>query len=149
MTPKDLQGIRQRFERATQGPWVGDRYDHTIKYKMTQKGCECGSLTEECPHLVLQVQHKSGEYGFVGQRGEEDAEFVMHSRTDIPLLVEALEKTYGVLARTLEMTEPTCSLEELVDAVAACIERLSGENRYMGERIELLEGQLIFQTLDA
>lgn len=137
MTPNQLASIRQRFERATSGPWVGDRLDGTVKYEIKQDGCEC-DRSPECPHLVLKVDHKNGEFGFLGERGEEDAEFVMQARTDVPLLTDALERTYRLLAKALDRQEPTCSLEELVDTVAGTMERLVSENRCLKGSVESL-----------
>lgn len=98
MTREQLTAIKQRIEKATPGPWVGDRTDGTIKYQMGQSGCECAAESPwDCPHLVLRVNHKSGDYGFLGQRRDEDAEFVMGARTDMPALVEALERAQEAL----------------------------------------------------
>ena len=79
MTSLDLAAIRQRVEKATEGPWnTGFDYEkndpivlapgyieHTIDYTLTEGGLE---------------------------HGKADAEFIAHAREDIPALLDEIDR---------------------------------------------------------
>ena len=70
---KKLEEIRSRAEKATEGPWElrgGGEWIHPF-------GIEVGPMDE-------------------GEIPVADAEFIAHSRTDVPKLVAALEAVEGI-----------------------------------------------------
>jgi hypothetical protein len=81
-------------EKATPAPWTGDRYDGTVKYHMTGP--------DPVSHLVLVVDHKNGEFGFVGDNGDNDEAFVMFARTALPQLARALIEQERALSSAIE-----------------------------------------------
>jgi hypothetical protein len=92
MTSK-YEEIKTRCEKATPGPW--DRYgDYRFPIKPQQ-----GSL-EAAPGLSIgSVTHTEPIARFSGylMPVEENADFCIHARTDIPLLLKALEIGYNDL----------------------------------------------------
>lgn len=71
--------VRALLEAATPGPWRGDRYDGTVKYRIL-----AGS--EDEPITVLLVDHKNGTYGFGCYDGGPNAE---HPDADEALVLAA------------------------------------------------------------
>lgn len=74
----ELQTIRERVEGATKGPWVGD------------------------PDDPRQIRAGEDEYWLASMRGDtasrrKDAEFIAHARTDLPRLLDAVEKVLAEL----------------------------------------------------
>lgn len=124
MTPRAyLDAVRKRCEAATAGPWLGDRFDGTTKYQVVgglgdATECLCvGDDNNTCTHTVLKVQHKSGEFGFVGPNGEADEDFVRHARTDLPKLerIARLAENYRDAVRkgnieSISADETRCAL---------------------------------------
>lgn len=94
MTKEELQAIRQRCEKATPGNWQDMMIRDETKmecvadetYKLV---CHCGSHTHRF----------------------KDAEFIAHSRTDIPNLLNYTENLQA------ENCELRTELEKLIDAV--------------------------------
>jgi len=80
-------------DSATPGPWVGDRYDGTVKYFLYGAG---GG--ENAP-VVFQTQHKSGEYGFISDNGDQDEVFIKTARTEWPKLIEEHRKVLDEIER--------------------------------------------------
>ena len=96
MTDLDLAAIRQRVEKATEGPWnTGFDYEkndpivlapgyieHTIDYPLTEVGLE---------------------------HGKADAEFIAHAREDIPALLDEIDRLNVTIQRVRELHEPFTS----------------------------------------
>ena len=90
MTSLDLAAIRQRVEKATEGPWnTGFDYEkndpivlapgyieHTINYTLTEGGLE---------------------------HGKADAEFIAHAREDIPALLDEIDRLNATIQRVREI----------------------------------------------
>ena len=86
MTSLDLAAIRQRVEKATDGPWnTGFDYEkndpivlapgyieHTIDYTLTE-------------------------------HGKADAEFIAHAREDIPALLDEIDRLNATIQRVREI----------------------------------------------
>lgn len=93
LTRKDLEEIKARAENATDGPW------------------ECG--TDEGDHGnhpcvdFFPGGHKNSRATLPLDAGmlDEDAEFIAHSRTDIPRLVETIETLVRILQSEQELKE--------------------------------------------
>ncbi len=76
MDEAQLEAIKARAEKATPGPWYYD-----------EEGCrayiwQSGSLLDSVCHL--QVSNRPG--------WRKDAAFIAHARTDLPALVEEVER---------------------------------------------------------
>ena len=90
MTDLDLAAIRQRVEKATEGPWyTGFDYEkhdptviapgyieHTIDYPLDEVGLE---------------------------NGKADAEFIAHAREDIPALLAEIERLNATIQRVRDI----------------------------------------------
>ena len=90
MTSLDLAAIRQRVEKATEGPWnTGFDYEkndpivlapgyieHTVDYTLTEGGLE---------------------------HGKADAEFIAHAREDIPALLDEIDRLNATIQRVREI----------------------------------------------
>ena len=94
-TPADIVEIRERVKKATPGPW---RACHDGK-------CDCGQIwshSEDVP-VVEVVRGEWGDPGFpygkipIG-RSVANANFVSHARTDIPKLLDYIEKLEAKIA---------------------------------------------------
>lgn len=80
MTQEQLDAIRERTEKATEGPWdvEGPAY--------------CGPLDT----LVVYPVEDGGALAYV-QPSWEDAEFIAHARQDVPALLAEVERLRAVI----------------------------------------------------
>jgi len=90
-----LEEIRERCNKATPGPWRGDRYDGSIKYEMHGAGKK----------LVLAVNHKEMTFGFTGTNSIADEDFVLHSREDVEWLLDKIDCLLTELDEALRTQE--------------------------------------------
>ena len=76
-----LQEIRDRAEKATEGPWclVSNNQIHDRETKFNN----CGVRIGETPNLIAVEKCPNGS---------ENAEFIAHARQDIPYLLDALQQ---------------------------------------------------------
>jgi hypothetical protein len=106
MIEQELIEIEARAAAATPGPWKGDCRDGSVKY--TVRGSD-GTL-------VLRVDHKNGDFGFVGERERDDESFVLHARSDIPALVAEVRRLRAELAALSgALAYPNFDIERLAD----------------------------------
>lgn len=77
----NLDELKEMLEKITPEPWLGDMHNGQVKYEIKGGNGE----------LVLRVNHKDGEFGFVGDNGINDADFVLKARTAIPVLIRVIE----------------------------------------------------------
>lgn len=104
---EELRQIRKREREATKGPWRwGDISCHFGELEDAQALFTLES--HEAPRVPV-IRHRSQICKTVleidDHIGDNDRDFIMHARTDIPLLVatiEHLENEIGELRRTLE-----------------------------------------------
>ena len=95
MTFADLRDIEERAEKATKGPWGVNPAGHTVHVlgadgqRAPRTGMRpCGDMF---PHIA-------------GAPHEADAEFIAHSRTDIPALVAFVR---GLARAAIDTTDGT------------------------------------------
>jgi len=93
MTADDIAKGRALFEAATEGPWVGDRHDGTVKYGVEGRGRA----------LVLRVDHKNGASGFLGEDAEADEAYMLHACNTLPAALDHIERLQGELTETREL----------------------------------------------
>ena len=96
-TTTALEAIKSRANRASEGPWgaargaTSDNTEFVSTYEQ-KAGFLALSLNDEESHLWLVdngtvIPAATGD----GPKAEANAEFIAHSRTDVPKLVAALE----------------------------------------------------------
>lgn len=135
-TDDELQQIRARAEAATPGPWVmvhgDDEYSMNL-YCVAPKSIAHRVDTEEvialdgviCGTLVQvpkTIGHNHNELNeTVGPKWEENAEFIAHARTDIPALLDEVERLRKMVA---DLQDEKQDLED--EAISGVIERMSG-----------------------
>ena len=95
MTTEQLDVIRERCEMATPGPWIVTGKEHYMKIE---------TRAETDPfrkHGRLIVR----EFGIASPCtiGQSNADFVAHSRTDIPALLNEIDR----LRKLISAPEPT------------------------------------------
>ena len=88
MTPNEITKARERIaesekicEAATDGPWVGDRHDGTVKYMIVGADGEA----------VCVGDNGNNDFGPFGMTTYGNDEFVMGARNAWPEIVAALE----------------------------------------------------------
>lgn len=114
MTDEQLQEWQAATDAATPGPWRGDRHDGTVKYHVYGAN----------DAVVLQVDHKNGESGFLGDNGDNDEAFVLAARTAMPaLLAEAtkVRRGHALYCATVTVYDQPLTFAEWLDM-------LTGEN---------------------
>jgi hypothetical protein len=108
--PEEIRAACDEAERldakATPGPWTGDRYDGTVKYRVMS-----GDAT------VLVVDHKNMESGFLSERGDHDEAWVLRSRTLLPSLARDAR---ALLDEVVALRERAERAERERDEFAAC-----------------------------
>ena len=82
VTQEHLEQWRALADAATPGPWRGDTDRGELKYAVLGGDRE----------LVIKVDHKNAESGFVGDNGENDGAFVLAARTAVPALLAEVER---------------------------------------------------------
>lgn len=85
MTREQFNNIQERCRNATKGEWVYDESESTFtSYEPDEKG-----FTHSTPILFAEMEAFEDDcHLFVSK---EDAEFIAHSRVDIPLLLDEIE----------------------------------------------------------
>ena len=82
-----LEEIKERTEKASEGPWI--RYGNRMTlgdYKFISIG------TQKEPFIHVSCGHKDSKEDKFYSISFKDADFIAHARTDIPALVEEVEK---------------------------------------------------------
>lgn len=120
----DLEKLEVLYAVATPGEWKGDRKDGTVKYRMFSQECECVELWE-CPHVVLDVDHKNGTSGFRGLLGEENEKLVKALHSAFPEMAKALREAWA--ARDEAIRQGDERLAEIYDEKTACVKQLRHE----------------------
>ena len=136
MTDIDLAAIRQRVEKATEGPWnTGFDYErndptvitpghieHTIDYTLTEGGLE---------------------------HGKADAEFIAHAREDVPALLDEIDRLRKDLSYEVEqkikLAEMVESLRATIDRVQALAEKMQNEH---GQSWNSISGNRVSRALE-
>lgn len=85
MTDEQLAAIRDRCEAATEGPWE----------KITER--PGGRLWQN-----IRVVAFDGKYTICGDTVIADAEFIAAARTDVPALLDEIERMRGLLGEAYE-----------------------------------------------
>jgi hypothetical protein len=80
----DLEAIKRRCEAATPGPWESTGYDD-------HPGDEGWWINSPQPGGAIAVTPS------YNRRGEADHEFIRHARSDVPALLEAVERLLSML----------------------------------------------------
>ncbi len=77
LTNDQLEAIRKRAEKATEGPWkVYDEYCDTVE-------------REEDGECIARIASRD--------KRNDDMEFITHARTDIPKLLAEIDRLHGIL----------------------------------------------------
>lgn len=91
MTPERLEAIRQRVEKATQGPWnfEGNKWqDGYVIYSPIKRG----------------FHNNGGEVAEVDDSYEpSDAEFIAHAREDVPALLAEVERLRSAIDNAADL----------------------------------------------
>lgn len=130
-----LEAIRQREQAATQGPWFfwhGDDTHSMNCYGVTLERCSHDYVDEadHAEHTValtlLQEPRLASPGAHSGDRGwgdwDDNSEFIAHARTDVPLLLAAVEAAVDVIA-WLDVAYPRASsLDALRSALGPLLE---------------------------
>lgn len=120
MTDEELAGIKERVNKAKQGPWAWQASEG-----LNSSNCLQGSVAEEeYPYALVardeppvlwelnDVPVIAGQKEILTPEGRdngtwielrrEDAAFIAHSRTDVPLLIAEIERLKAENTRLLE-----------------------------------------------
>ena len=132
--PAWAQEISERADRATKGPWYlvncDDRYFASMLRVTTAPDSERPEDTVAIVLLQMPL-----EACVADERWDENAEFIVHARTDVPRLIELVEE----MAETLDEMAPSYALEKgcfFPEDCTTCAE-LNRHNcpGYMAERV--------------
>lgn len=92
LTPEKLEAIRKRAEAASEGPWELDGDDGGI--------------------------WNNGGFNYLGSARsfyDDDANFIAHSREDIPVLLAEVERLRKLMADIRECSDIETAVAELAD----------------------------------
>jgi len=81
MTEQELQEIKERSEKATPGPWT------YVPGELIEDGAD--SYYEDAPNIKGPFTVDMDEYWALG---ENNADFIAHSREDVPALLAEVER---------------------------------------------------------
>ena len=114
MTQQELDALKALANAATPGPWHGDGNGGRVKY----------SVYGANEALVLRVDHKNAESGFLGDNAENDEAFVLAVRAAVPALLAEVERLNG--ERSFLMAE--------IKKQDAEVERLRADNAQLQQQ---------------
>lgn len=105
----DLNAIRERCDKATRGPWEAtpSEGDCNRRSKCPKGLIYCDDKCPECDDWVIYTGAwmdgpnyiDCGDYSYFT---DEDANFIAHARTDIPALLDYIEKLEAVVIPSLK-----------------------------------------------
>lgn len=91
ITPEQFEEIRQRAEKATSGPWLGNNEGCFVDGDDADGVCTVHNHgTRSWSRVVATPAH--GHAGAEDSEAHRNMEFIAHARTDIPALLAALEE---------------------------------------------------------
>jgi hypothetical protein len=111
----DLDTIRARANAATEGPWAnyGD-FAHEVYPANVDENQEPPNIAEVVPRV-------------------EDAHFIAHARTDVPALLDELDRAHAKLKWYEDAAETLAAELRAAHAALARVEALAEKWRYKGE----------------
>lgn len=108
LTTQEIEAIRERAEKATEGPWY---YALNINEQTGEP--------DVLPHVISDTQEVISENMY-----DENAEFIAHAREDIPKLLAEVERLETAIQDAISIAEmyrenftlePWCSLLDAVN----------------------------------
>lgn len=85
MSEMDVKAIRERAEKATPGPWTIHSWGEITSFDVTQR-------------YVAQAIAINAGY----EVAKANADFIAHARTDVPALIDEIERLRRELADALQ-----------------------------------------------
>ena len=99
-----LKEIREREKKASKGPWKSDvRNGCMAVYNGPHKNCLAG-IERFCIHYKHGIYKEDGVW-FVEQQDCNDNDFIAHARTDIPKLLELIDRAREIIGYYYAETE--------------------------------------------
>lgn len=97
LTLEEIAAIRERAERATPGPWSARRWaiptaDQFFVMQAFEDGKEIATAWQGVRYPDMPR--------ISGQEASDNAEFIAHARTDIPRLLDEIERLWTECQRT-------------------------------------------------
>ena len=90
MTPERLAEIRKRCEAATKGKW---RHGFTDRSGVAEEDAYGGYIMQRKKSPAHVIRGGTDDWGIpVGVLKKEDGDFIAHSRTDIPDLLDEIDR---------------------------------------------------------
>jgi len=139
VTPLDLSAIKSRCAAATPGPW--------------KASCAPGvaSVRSEWANCAIYINvRQNGETPACVTRWHRDAEFIAHSRSDVPALVAEVERLRFLLAECYRATgaDPDGDDDAMLAGKAVdAVRRLRASADHEGEKSE--EWERCYRALEA
>jgi hypothetical protein len=104
----DLDAIRKRAEAATPGPWKVEKNEKNAtsgkNWLLACFGLQLDHAENKDYHYFLTTDNVRASNLMGGC--DKDSEFVAHARTDIPALLDELERTRAAALELRELLEP-------------------------------------------
>lgn len=127
MSEPDIEAIRARKDAATPGPWEWDTEDGECLRSLSvtdREYGEFGSLLASYPRAVVMGYPCRPGTGFAEYDGA-DAEFIAHARTDIPDLLEAVDRLRSMLIDAETEAQMQAAEAERLRGADAIVRRLA------------------------
>lgn len=112
MTDEELQAIRDRAEKATPGPWVYtqfpfEKYSDALndQSKMLAQGISPVCYGATTPGTVGDPEYCTPAFTGNGPTSAPNADFIAHARTDIPKLLDEIERLNNRLLLADELVQ--------------------------------------------
>jgi hypothetical protein len=120
---EELAAIKARCEAATPGEWI---YDERVGCAAVYAGASVNCLDDlEDDNVILMIdgvqnaKPDNGQIWTVDEQKCRNADFIAHSRQDIPLLLNMLDKIYDISSTAeTRLLENRVSLKQLDDYLA-------------------------------
>ena len=140
MTNEELAKIRERCERATEGPWrISGDIDHLVCAEEDPEKYDGPSIVADCGNLY------NASNSFHIRQMQDNADFIARTRTDIPALLDTIDelKAKNTFYKTSykKRLEVESEIAEMLGMEVDCgiLERIASKVREMTTEIDELK----------
>lgn len=117
----NLKAIKERCEKATPGPWRMDPLHHHSKNQPIESENAQAQILIEGNKLISSIHITAWKQGQRDAR--PDARFIAASRTDLPQLVDWVEKAYELLS---EIEDNGCVRIGRIELIQELLSQIQG-----------------------
>lgn len=137
----DFKAIRERLEKATDGPWEIGGPSPSVSVLVLVDGGHGFPEPEPPIWEPVCICHQSQDFKTIMPSAENDADFIAHARQDIPDLLDAFEEVIELIKDTLEGPPRSGISGEPMPCWYVMLEHFLAKNGEGKEKVSAREGE--------